>query len=391
MVRIGLKLRVLVCLLFASSLLSGVAFGQGLLPFNGFGQLGAPGNNYIEFLGGMGVTGARAGFFYGWGDIRVEDVVGLGQNNILLYQDFASFVHHRKVNLDDAYFSLAVGIGTPETECITVRMDTNVGVPSRFMQYTDAANLPIPYRSALAILALGNNEPGFITLNNRNRFWGLDVCARIPYFAAFDFLAGYKWLWISSNIDPFSSETPPNQFPYLPGQGGWTPAWADGVLPSITKFDMNQKFSWHGPFLGIRMSNRPGYGFQWFFDTRVYPWLFGSYQFAWNGAYLDPFANLTPGIWGAQFSDISGTDRWGIDFDFRCRTSLRRFFTIELEGRYQYATTSGSILEFQQTGNIYGPTLPAYWGAGNYSQQTPETLNVRQQVWMIGGTLEIGF
>jgi hypothetical protein len=389
--RNGLKLRVVACAVAGVMLLCGTAFGQGLLPFAGMGQSGATSNNYFEFFQGIGVTGARAGFFYGWGDIRVEDVVALGQNNILLWQDFASFVHHRKADLRDAYFSAAIGIGTPETECLTVRMDTNIGATTQFKQYTDAANLSIPYRSAFAILALGNNEAGFISLNNRNRFWALDVCARIPYFAAFDFLAGYKWLWIKNNIDPYSSDTPANQFPVFPGQAGWTPAWADALLVSTTKFEMVQKFSWHGPFIGIRMSNTPGYGFQWFFDTRVYPWLFGSYQFAWNGAYLDPFANFEPGIWGAQYSDIGGTERWGVDVDFRIRSSLRRLLTLELEGRYQYASMSGSTLEFQQTGNVYGPFAPAYWGAGNYSQNTPETLNIRQQVWMIGGNLEIGF
>ena len=389
MIRSELKL-VAACVV-SIMLFYGTAFGQGLLPFGGFGQFGATSNNYFEFFRGIGVTGARAGFFYGWGDIHVEDVVALGQNNILLYQDFASFVHHRKADLRDAYFSAVIGIGSPETEYVTVRMDTNIGATTQFKQYTDAANLSIPYRATFAILALGDNDAGFISLNNRNRYWALDVCGRIPFSAAFDFLAGYKWLWIKNNIDPYSSDTPANQFPTLPGQAGWTPAWADSLLTSATTFEMTQKFSWHGPFIGIRLSNTPGYGFQWFFDTRVYPWLFGSYQFAWNGAYLDPFANLTPGIWGAQYSDIGGIDRWGVDLDFRCRSSLRRFFTIELEGRYQYASMSGSTLEFQQTGNTYGPSIPAYWGAGNYSQNTPETLNIRQQVWMIGGNLEIGF
>ena len=103
--RNGLKLHVVSCAVASVMLLCGTAFGQGLLPFAGMGQSGATSNNYFEFFSGIGVTGARAGFFYGWGDIRVEDVVALGQNNILLWQDFASFVHHRKADLRDAYFS----------------------------------------------------------------------------------------------------------------------------------------------------------------------------------------------------------------------------------------------------------------------------------------------
>jgi hypothetical protein len=387
----GVKLRVLACAVGSIMLFCGTALGQSPLPLSGFGQFGATSNNFFEFLGGIGVTSARVGFFYGSGDIRVEDVVALGQNNILLYQDFASFVHHRRADLKDTYFSAVIGIGAPERECLTFGVQTNIGASTRFKQYTDAANLAIPYRAALGVLALGNNEAGLINLNNKNRYLAFDICASLPLFAAFDVLAGYKWLQIKSNIAPYSSDTPPNAFPVFPGQEGWTPAWADADLTSATRFEMSQKFNWHGPFIGVRMSNSLGYGFQWFFDTRVYPWLFGNYQFSWSGAYLDPFLNFSPGVWGTQYSNISGTNRWGADVDFRCRSYLVRTFTIELEGRYSYASMSGSTLEFQQLSNAYGPSIPAYWGAGNYSQQTPETLNVRQQLWMFGGSLEIGF
>ena len=88
---------------------------------------------------------------------------------------------------------------------------------------------------------------------------------------------------------------------------------------------------------------------------------------------------------------LAATTRWGVDVDFRCRSYLRSFFTIELEGRYSYASMSGSTLEHQTLGNVYGPFIPAYWGAANYSQNTPETLSIRQQLWMVGGSLEIGF
>ena len=387
----GVKVRTLACALGIIVLFCGTAFGQSLLPLSGFGQFGATSNSFFEFLSGIGLTSARFGIFYGLGDIRVEDVVALGQNNILLYEDFSSFVHHRKADLKDTYFSAVIGIGTPERECLTFGVETNVGASTRFKQYTDAANLSIPYRAALGVLALGNNDAGLITLNNKNRYWAFDLCGKLPLFAAFDLLAGYKWLQIKSNIAPYSSDTPPNAFPVLPGQEGWTPGWADTTDISRTTFEMSQKFSWHGPFIGVRVSNSPGYGFQWFFDTRFYPWIFGNYQFSWSGAYLDPFANFTPGIWGTQYSNISGWNRWGVDVDFRCRSNLSRLFAIELEARYQYATMSGSTLEFQQLGNVYGPFNPAYWGAANYSQQTFETLNIKQQLWMFGGSLEIGF
>ncbi len=171
MITIVLKLRVAFCALGVLTLFSGMAFCQSLLPFSGLGQFGAASNNYSEFFNGIGVIGARGGFSYGWGDIRVEDVVALGKNNILLYQDFSSFVHHRKADLRDAYFSAAIGIGVPETEYLTIRMDTNIGATTRFDQHTDAANLSIPYRAALGVLALRNDQAGFITLNNRNRYW----------------------------------------------------------------------------------------------------------------------------------------------------------------------------------------------------------------------------
>ncbi len=154
---------------------------------------------------------------------------------------------------------------------------------------------------------------------------------------------------------------------------------------------MYQRITWNGPFIGFRLSDTSSSGFEWFFDTHFYPYLFGNYQFSWNGAYLDPFAHFAPGIWGSQSTDITGHNRWGLDVDFRYRTYLGSLFTIQLEGRYSYATMSGSCLEYQTLGNIYGPSNPAYWGAANYSQNTPETLSIRQELWTVGGSCEIPF
>ena len=386
-----LKLPAAACALATIMLFGGMAFCQSPLPLSRFGQFEATSNDYFEFFKGIGVTSARVGIFYGWGDIRVDDFVALGQNNILLFQDFSSFVHYRKTDLKDTYFSGVIGLGTRQMEFITFSVETNLGSSTQFKQYTDAANLSIPYRAALGVLALSNNEAGLITLDNRNRYWAFDLCGRLPIFSALDLLAGYKWLWIKSNIDPYSADTPANSFPVLPGQAGWTPAWADSALTSRSTFEMCQKISWNGPFIGLRMSNTSGYGFEWFFDTRICPYLFGQYKFSWNGAYLDPFANFAPGIWGSQSTNITGNHRWGVDVDFRCRSYLRSYFTIQLEARYSYASMSGSTLEHQTLGNIYGPLIPAFWGAANYSQDTPESLSIRQQLWMVGASLEIGF
>ncbi len=202
----------------------GTAFCQNLLPSFGFGKFGAVSNNYFEFLRGIGLTSARVGMFYGWGNIRVEDTVGLGQHNILHHQDFSSFVHNRKTDLRDAYLSGVIGIGTPQTEFLTFGVEANVGSCTRFKQYTDAANLSILYRAALGVLALGNNEVGLISLNDRNRYWAFDLCGKLPILSSLDLLVGYKWLWIKSVIDPYSADTPPNLFPVFPGQVGWTPA-----------------------------------------------------------------------------------------------------------------------------------------------------------------------
>ncbi len=386
-----LRLFVAVCAVGTIMLVGGTAFCQSLLPPFGLGQFGAVSNNYFEFLMGLGLTSARVGIFYGWGNIRVEDTVGLGQNNILLFQDFSSFVHNRRTDLRDAYLSGVIGIGTPQTEFLTFGVEANVGSCTQFKQYTDAANLSIPYRAALGVLALGNNEVGLISLNNRNRYWAFDLCSRLPILSSLDLLVGYKWLSIKSVIDPYSADTPANSFPVFPGQAGWTAAWANSVLTSATTFDMHQKIIWNGPFIGFRMSDTSSHSFEWFFGTRFYPYLFGKYKFSWNGAYLDPFANFTPGIWGSQSTNITGNNRWGVDVDFRCRTHLRPFFTIQMEARYSYASMSGSCLEYQTLGNVYGPSNPAYWGAANYSQNTPESLTICQQLWMIGGSCEIAF
>src|SRR5271157_4237456 len=175
-----LKLPAAACALATIMLFGGMAFCQSPLPLSRFGQFEATSNDYFEFFKGIGVTSARVGIFYGWGDIHVDDFVALGQNNILLYEDFSSFVYHRKTDLKDAYFSGGVGIGRPEMEFLTVSVETNLGSTTRFKQYTDAENLSIPYRAALGVLALGNNEAGLITLNNRNRYWAFDLCGRLP-------------------------------------------------------------------------------------------------------------------------------------------------------------------------------------------------------------------
>jgi hypothetical protein len=347
-------------------------------------RTGAVSNNFYDFFKGIGLTSARFGIFYGWGDIHVDDHVALGQNSVLLYQDFSSFDHHRKTDLKDAYFSGVLGIGAPEMEFLSFGVETNLGSITRFKQFTDPENFGAPYGAAVVIVGLYNNQAGFIPLNNKNRYWAFDLCGRLPIFSAFDLLAGYKWLQIKSNIDPYSAGNPPDSFPVLPGLGGWSSNWADLYLTSGIAFDMHQKIMWHGPFIGLRMSNIIGYGFEWFFDTRLYPRLFGKYTFSWNAAYLDPNLNFTPGIWGSQFTNMTDNNRWGVDVDFRCRSLWKNLVTIELEARYSYAWMSGSCLEYQTEGNIEG------FGPG-FAQNTPETLSIRQQLLIVGGSLEIGF
>ena len=197
-----LRLFVAVCAVGTIMLVGGTAFCQSLLPPFGLGQFGAVSNNYFEFLMGLGLTSARVGIFYGWGNIRVEDTVGLGQNDILLFQDFSSFVHNRRTDLRDAYLTGVIGIGTPQKEFLTFGAEANVGSCTEFKRYTDAANLSIPYRAALGVLALGNNEVGLISLNNRNRYWAFDLCGRLPILSSLDLLVGYKWLSVKSVIDP---------------------------------------------------------------------------------------------------------------------------------------------------------------------------------------------
>ncbi len=360
-------------------------------------------SDYWDFLGSIGVTSARVGLFYGGGWIQVEDAVAFGQHVGLLQSDFGGFVHHRKADLKDWYISGILGVGLPAMEFLTFAVETNRRLPTKFTQYTDAGNFPVStlppnrwYRGALGVLVLGNNEAGFINLDNRNKYWAFDICGKIPILSVLDLLLGYKWSRIKSDIDPLSASIPPGaggggfaSYPVLPGQQGWRPAWRD-TLTSATEFNMSQKITWHGAFVGLRMSNTFGPDFGCFFDARLYPYLFGHYEFSWDGAYLDPFANFTPGIWGSQYSSVSGGQRWALDLDFRCRNRWRDFFIIELEARYSYASMSGSCPEYQTAGNAYGAFGP-YWLNANYSQATPETLSIYQKMWMFGGSLEIAF
>ncbi len=375
--------------------------GLNLVPSNPFvlpgtaqgSWWGAIYNNYWDFLGKLGVTSARVGIFYGWGNIRVDDSVGFGQHKGPLQSDFAAFHNYRKADLKDGYLSGVFGIGMPNMEFLTFGMETNFRSLTSFKQYTEAGNFPVAglpparwYRGALGVLVLGNEESGLITLDNRNKYWAFDLCGRVPIFPAWDLLLGYKWSWIKSNIDPLSATVAPGgggggfaTYPVLPGQAGWRPAWRE-TAPTATAFEMFQQITWHGPFIGVRMSNDVGYGFDWFLDTRLYPWLFGEYTFTWSGAFLDP----TPSIHGAQSTVFTGDRRFAIDVDFRCRTLWRNLITFQLETRYSYASMSGSCVEYQTEGDIYFPN-------GNYAQDTPETLSIRQQFWTVGGSLELAF
>jgi hypothetical protein len=355
-------------------------------------------NNPWNFLGRITVTNLRLGLFYGLGQIHVDDSVAFGQTKGLLQSDFAGFDHHRTTDLRDGYFSGVFGMGSREREFFTFGFETNFRSLTKFQQDTDAGNFPVAtlppirwYRGALGVLVLGNGESGELTLNNRNRYWAFDLCGRLPIFPAWDLLIGYKWSWINSNIDPLSASTPPGAggqgfatYPVFPGQQGWRPAWRDGALASTTEFGMAQSIKWNGPFIGVRLSNNIGYGSEWSLDTRLYPWLFGEYTFSWNGAYIDPTI-FVPGIFGAQSTSFTGNRRFAIDVDFRCRSSWRNSLTLEFETRYSYASMSGSCVEYQTLGNIYFGAL------GNYSQDTPETLSITQQLWTIGGNLEYGF
>ncbi len=381
-------------------LLGGGAFGQSLLPVSGPGGFGAAPGNFIDVYGGTGVTSARVGVFYGGGQLHVDDFIAEGRATIL-QSDFATFVHHRKADLRDAYFSGVLGMGTQGMEFLTLGVATNLGITTRFKQYTDPGNYPKPplpperwYRGVLGIYGLGNEESGLITLNNKNRYWAVDLCARLPILAAFDLLGGYKFVSIKSTIDPLSFDIPPGTgglgfatYPGLPGQQGWIPTWRYSADTSATSFDMYQKITWHGPFIGLCMANVSGYGFDWFFDTRLYPWLFGKYTFTWNGDWFEAPGDSAPAIYGSQATEFSGNRRWGVDLDFRCRRPWRDLFAVQFEARYSYAWMSGSCVEYQTLGNIYGGGFLA----GNYAQNTPEHLNIRQQLWMVGGNLEIGF
>lgn len=357
---------------------------------------GALYNDYWDFLRRTSLTSASVGIFYGGGTIHVDDSIGWGQNQGLLQSDFAAFEHHRIANLRDGYVKGSVGIGPRGMEFLTFDAETNFRTLTDFRQYTDAGNFPSPplspdrwYRGALGVLVLGNEESGEISLNNRNQYWAFDLYTRVPIFPAWDLLLGYKWNWIKSNIDPLSASTPPGtggtgyaSYPVFPGQEGWRPAWRDGTKASTTEFGMYQQVTWNGPFIGAGMANRSP-DFDWSLDVRLYPWLFGEYTFTWSGAYIDPDI-FVPGIWGAQATTFSGNRRFAIDVDFHYRSFWRNSLIADLEARYSYATMSGSCVEYQTLDNIYFAT-------GHYSQDTPESLNIRQQLWMVGGNLGIGF
>jgi hypothetical protein len=369
-----------------------VAHCQGIIGPNGFASYNpfneAP-QSLLEFLSGIGLTSVRAGVFYGSGEIRVDHLIGEAtRRSVLVWADFGNFTHHRKVKLTDTYFLGRVGIGSRGLELLTLTWQTNLGRISKFTQFTDADYSALPYRSAFDILVLKRGESGLIELDTRNKYNAFALCGRLPILGVLDILAGYKYSRIKSNIDPYSSPLNPAPPSHLPGLSGWIPDWVDSDLTSVTGFQMNQRLTWHGAFVGAGI-NWDNYGFRLSFDTRLYPWLFGKYQFEWGGQYLDPFLSFAPGIFGSQLTTIKGHERWAVEFELRCRGAIQKRLALEVLAQFQHLSMRHGSLEYQSTGNVYGATIPSYWGAGNYDQLSPEGVNVRQQLWMVGANLEM--
>ncbi len=360
----------------------------------GFSSAGSVSPGFREVLYGLGFTSAKAGIYWGFGDIFVDEQIAQGGEQVdLLWKDFSTFHNYRRSSLKDNYVSAVIGLGYPGREYLTLGYETNFARMSQFRQYTEAGSVgqPVPeYRGALGTLTLPDGQAGLILLDSKNYFQAFDIMAKLPAFRWIDLLAGYKFMRVTSSIDPFSENTPANAWPVFPGQAGWTPAWADNVLTSVTQSGMAQKLTWHGPFLGASMRIN-GFGWVSALDARVYPYLFGKYEFFWNGVYLDPDSNFTPGIWGSQTTSISGRQRSAVELEFRSRYALGNRWAIQLQGRYMFASMAGSKPASQTLGNVYGPFNPSYWGAANYTQFTPETVSVKQQLSLLGGSMEFTF
>ena len=366
-------------------------YAQGLL---GFGFVPTPPpdqsidfNSFLrgDWIRNLGLGRTAIGIFYGGGSLRVTHTIEAGPNNAAAIPgipDFDYFSHTRQTPLKDGYVALELALAGQGFEFIQFRYQTNFGSRTQFTQWTDPGFQPnTPRRYAVgATLGLPNNEEGIIYLDNKNRIWSCDLTGRIPGFWGVDFLFEYKWMFMRSDLDPYSRSYAPGERSALSPNVGWVNNFRNSV-PFTTGFSMSQDFKWHGPFFGLSLRTPfPGWLGGGYLEFVGSPWLFGRYEFGWAGAYEDGFFFVR----GSQLTNVAGWDRIGLEVRGGISCPLFGRLSLDLRGKYTFIRLRDSDLEYQTMQNNFLANQ-------GYVQGAPEYVTATQQFWQVGGDVNFPF
>jgi hypothetical protein len=376
--------------LFVSCLLVGilhVVAGAQSLP--GFGWLD---------ITQINVSPVKVGLFYGAGNIKADHYLEAGPTSTTLWSggtpDFNSFVHHREVELKDAYVLLESGVQRFGAEILNARVETNFGRLSKFRQETDAAAGKSNGRESNLLIALESNQNGEIIRDTTNRIWDIEVSARLPLISFADILLGYKYNYVKSDIKPYDAGyavpfPPPHPSVFFPGLPGWIPYVLDAdnpPLPNSEQLKMSEMFKWQGLFVGVRFNNLLGLPERnrGYLEVIWSPCIFGRYEFAWNTGFV--------GVFGAgQASQVTKVSQKLNSF-----VAIRSGATFPLVGnlscdvflKYHYVKMNLSDLEFQSV-DLEWPAFSAFNAV--YSQTANQSMNVRQNFFGAGASLVLSF
>ena len=340
-----------------------------------------------DWLRSLTLGRACLGVFAGGGAFTVAHSVEAGPNHVAALPgipDFDAFSHMRKTPLTDAFVSLETALTAEGVALLNVRFETNIGRVTQFRQWTEpGVQQPFGFNSRYAVgsvLRLPNNLEGIIFLDNRNRMWTWDVTGRIPGFRGVDILLEYKWSSITSSLDPYSSDNPILGSHTLAPNVGWRNNWTNAV-PSTTSFNMAQSFKWNGPFVGLSWRMPASvWAAGGFLDVVASPCVFGKYEFDWGAAYDDGFFFVR----GWQGTQISGWNRIGLEARGGITFSLFQSLALDVKGKYTYIRLRDSGTEDQSMSNNFLATQA-------YVQGAQESLTLTEELWQIGGSLNLLF
>jgi hypothetical protein len=362
-----------------------------------------PTNASAQLLAGLGeldlsqisVSQPSIGLYYGIGTISADHTLDAGPAFTPLWSvgpDFNAFVHHRKTELKDIYLFVESGIERFGTEILSARVETNFRRVTSFRQDTDADAVR---RQTNLLVFLEAGQEGVITRDVRNKIWDVELKARWPLPVLGDFLFGYKYHTVTSDINPYqtnySVSLPPPINPSIlfPGLQGWGPYVLDGdnpPLPNSEKLNIAEAFRWHGPFIGIRFTNLlaaldPAHSYV---EVIYSPCTFGRYEFSWDTGFTGVFGS------GKATQNTRVNRKLNSFFEIRSSARFPLIANVSCDVFLKYSRVRMNLSDVERQGvDLEWPAYPAYNAI--YNQQANQSISMYQDLFGVGAGLVASF